>query len=264
MRKGIFAFTNQKGGVGKTTSCVNIASCLAEKYKVLLIDLDPQGNATTGSGINKNGVEYTINDVLQGDVSIKKAIVRNKEIKYSVVAGNSDLTVSEVNLLNAKNRSFILSKAIDKVAKDFDFVFIDCPPSLNVLTLNALVAAEFLVIPIQCEYYALEGLTSLLDTVKQIQSTVNKKLKIFGIIRTMYDVRNKLALQVSEQLIKHFGKSLVFKTVIPRNVRLAEAPSYGVPINVYDKSSIGYTSYLKMSQELLKKYKSLSKKKQEA
>ena len=251
MRAKTIAIANQKGGVGKTTSCVNLAAAVAMQDKtVLLIDLDPQGNATMGSGINKNAVEYTIADVLLGQVDITTAILAAEKSGFSVLPSNADVTAAEIGLIQIDNYQHQLTKAISTINNKYDYIFIDCPPSLNTLTLNALVAADSIIIPMQCEYYALEGLTSLMSTIEQIKQELNPKLKVEGLIRTMYDPRNKLALEVTEQLIGHFG-SLVYKTVVPRNVRLAEAPSHGLPVMMYDKASKGSKAYMDLAAELL-------------
>lgn len=254
----VIAFANQKGGVGKTTSCVNIAASLvALNCKVLLIDLDPQGNATMGSGINKNKLNISTNEVLKCEAEIKEAIHLKTPGGYAVLPSNGDLTEAEVMLLRKPKQESQLSNAIDTIQDAFDYILIDCPPSLNMLTLNAFVAADAVVIPMQCEYYALEGLSALMHTIEQVKASLNNRLKIEGIIRTMYDPRNRLSTEVSAQLISHFG-SKVYQTVIPRNVRLAEAPSHGMPVLLYDKLSKGSEAYLALAKEILMQRKSKS------
>lgn len=244
------AIANQKGGVGKTTTCVNLAASLAAlEQRVLLIDLDPQGNATTGSGVNKQEVTATINEALLDSLAIRSIIV-NTAGGYALAPANGDLTVAEVTLLEADEREQRLRQIIVSLQNDFDYIFIDCPPSLNMLTVNALVAADAVLIPMQCEYYALEGLSSLLDTIRNVQQHVNPELKIAGLLRTLFDGRNSLANQVAEELLTHF-KGQVYNTIIPRNVRLAEAPSHGLPALLYDRYSAGATAYLALAKEML-------------
>lgn len=253
MTKKVFAFANQKGGVGKTTSCVNLAASLvASKQRVLVIDLDPQGNATMGSGVDKGSLEISINDFLKGQGDLEDFIVPQTPAGYDLVGSNSDLTQAEVLLLKKENQEKRLATSLSKMLDRYDYIFMDCPPSLNMLTINALSAADGVVIPMQCEYYALEGLTDLLNTVRQLQTTLNPDLEVFGIIRTMFDGRNRLCGEVSAQLIEHFGNK-VFQTVIARNVRLAEAPSYGLPVLLYDRHSRGAAAYLALAGEFLRR-----------
>jgi chromosome partitioning protein len=246
----IIAIANQKGGVGKTTTCVNLAASLAAtKRRVLLVDLDPQGNATMGSGVNKAEVESSAYDVLLGQTAIADAVVQATDAGYSVLPANQELTAAEIELLELDNRQFRLRDALAGFAGNFDYVLIDCPPAINMLTVNALVASDHVLIPMQCEYYALEGLSALVDTIEQIKRSANPRLSIHGVLRTMFDPRNNLANEVSAQLEQHFGDR-VYRTVIPRNVRLAEAPSFGTPALYHDKYSRGALAYLALAGEI--------------
>jgi chromosome partitioning protein len=245
--------TNQKGGVGKTTTCVNLAASLvATRKKVLLIDMDPQGNATMGSGIDKNAVAGSVYDVLVHRQPVVEVALRSESAGYDLLPANGDLTAAEVELLNGSEKEFRLRDALAIEQAEYDYIIIDCPPSLNMLTVNALAAADGVLIPMQCEYYALEGLTALLDTIQRVQQVLNPQLQIEGLLRTMYDPRNSLTNEVSAQLSTHFGER-VYRTVIPRNVRLAEAPSFGMPILAYDKQSKGAMAYLALAGEMLRR-----------
>ena len=252
----IIAIANQKGGVGKTTTTVNLsASLVATKRKVLVIDLDPQGNATMGSGVNKHELETSIYDLLVEGLSVNEVKVATDPAGFDMIPANGDLTAAEVALMDIEGKERRLKVALDAVKDDYDYILIDCPPSLNMLTVNAFVAADGIIIPMQCEYYALEGLSALMSTIERIKQ-INPNLEIDGLLRTMYDPRASLTTDVSAQLINHFGDK-VYGTVIPRNIRLAEAPSYGMPVLCYDKTSRGAVAYLALAGEVNRKNKSV-------
>lgn len=249
----VVAVANQKGGVGKTTTSVNLSAALAVLgYDVLLVDLDAQGNATMGCGVDKQELDVSVYDVLMGKAHVDEATTRVQENGFDLVPGNADLTAVQVELIGRIGRERVLSDALASVQEAYDFILIDCPPALNVLTLNALVAAHSILIPMQCEYYALEGLSDLMETLKNVQEMINPDLEIEGILRTMHDSRSRLAAEVSGQLIEYFG-DLVLETIVPRNVRLAEAPSHGLSIMKYDRSSKGGLAYSALADEIVRR-----------
>jgi len=253
----IFCIANQKGGVGKTTTTVNLSAGLAKVgQRVLMVDLDPQGNATMGSGVDKRQLELSVYDVLLGSASVREAAVRSEACGYQVLGANRELAGAEVELVELEQREKRLKTALAEVDADYDFVLIDCPPSLSMLTLNGLCSAHGVIVPMQCEYFALEGLTDLVNTIKQVHANLNRELQIIGLLRVMFDPRITLQQQVSDQLKGHFGDK-VFNTVIPRNVRLAEAPSYGLPGVVFDPSAKGSQAFVEFAHEMVERIKAM-------
>ena len=247
----IIAIANQKGGVGKTTTAINLSACLAEAgKKVLMLDCDPQGNATSGLGVNKNTAELTSYDILIGEATAEEAIIHTEYDRLDIIASNVNLSGAEIELIGIEQKEYILKRQIDKIKENYDFIIIDCPPSLNMLTVNAMTTADTVLVPIQCEYYALEGLSQLIHTINLVNQRLNPKLKMEGVVFTMYDARTNLSLQVVEN-VKSNLRQTIYKTIIPRNVRLAEAPSHGMPINVYDSRSAGAESYRLLAEEVI-------------
>ena len=245
------AIANQKGGVGKTTTAINLSSCLAEAgQRVLTIDFDPQGNATSGLGLEKGQIEDTVYEMMLGDCSFEDCLQREVQEDLDVLPSDSNLSGAEIELLDVENKEFVLKSHLDQVKNDYDFIIIDCPPSLSLLTLNALVAADTVLVPIQCEYYALEGLSQVLRTINIVKRKMNPSLEMEGVVFTMYDARTNLSLQVVEN-VKSYLNQNIYKTIIPRNVRLAEAPSHGLPINLYDPRSSGAESYDLLAEEVI-------------